>query len=99
MKNYEFESIKNEFLDIYAAICNLTEDEILNGPEDIFHPHFERLQHLIARKVDDHLADQLLCDRQLRPVVAGSLLTSQLKSIVPVLPSTADAGAESIDRG
>jgi hypothetical protein len=68
VKNYEFESIKNEILDIYAAIRDLTEDEILNGSEDIFHSHFERLQHLIARKVDDHLADELLCDRQLRPV-------------------------------
>jgi hypothetical protein len=66
MKNYEFESIKNEFLDIYAAICNLTDDEILNGPEDMFRSHFERLQILIAKDVDDHLAKELLCDREFR---------------------------------
>jgi hypothetical protein len=68
VKNYEFESIKNEFLDIYAAICDLTKDEILNGSEDIFRSHFERLQRLIAREVDDHLADELLCDREFRTI-------------------------------
>jgi hypothetical protein len=68
VKNYEFESIKNEFLDIYTAIRDLTDDEILNGPEDIFRSHFERLQHLIARDVEDQLANELLCDRQLRPI-------------------------------
>lgn len=66
MKGNEFNSIKNEFLDIYAAICNLTDDEILNGPEDIFRSHFERLQILIAKDVDDHLAKELLCDRELK---------------------------------
>jgi hypothetical protein len=49
MKNYEFESIKNKFLDIYTAICDLTDDKILNGPEHIFRSHFERLQRLMAR--------------------------------------------------
>jgi len=68
MKPNEFESIKNEFLDIYSAICDLTDDEILNGPENIFGSHFKRLQRLIAREVDDHLADELLCDRQLRSI-------------------------------
>jgi hypothetical protein len=68
MKKNEFESIKNEFLDIYAAICDLTDDEILNGPEHIFRSHFQRLQRLIARDVEDHLADKLLCDRQFRSI-------------------------------
>lgn len=66
MKKYEFETIKNEFLNIYAAICDLTEDEILSGPEDTFGSHFERLQRFIAREVEDQLANELLCDRQLR---------------------------------
>ena len=66
MKENEFESIKNEFLDIYAAIRDLTDDEILNGPENNFRLHFERLQRLIARDVDDQLADELLCDREFR---------------------------------
>lgn len=66
MKAYEFDSIKNEFLDIYATIRDLTDDEILNGPEDMFRSHFERLQILIARDVDDRLAKELLCDRELK---------------------------------
>ncbi len=78
VKNYEFTSIKNEFLDIYAAVCDLTEDEILNGSEDIFRSHFERLQRLIAREVDDHLAEELLCDRQLRPITKR---ISRLKTV------------------
>ena len=68
MKENEFDSIKKEFLDIYAAICDLTDDEILNGPEEIFRSHFERLQRLIARDVDDHLADELLYDREFRSI-------------------------------
>jgi len=68
MKENKFDSIKNEFLDIYAAICDLTDDEILNGPEGIFRSNFERLHRLIARDVDDHLANELLCDKQLRPI-------------------------------
>lgn len=66
MKAYEFESIKNEFLDIYSTIRDLTDDEILNGPEDMFRSHFEKLQRLIARDVDDRLAKELLCDREFR---------------------------------
>jgi hypothetical protein len=68
MKENEFESIKNEFLNIYTAIRDLTDDEILNGPEDISRSHFERLQHLIARDVEDHLADELLYDREFRSI-------------------------------
>ncbi|MBW2099933.1 MAG: methyltransferase [Deltaproteobacteria bacterium] len=68
MKAYTLDSIKNEFLDIYAAIQDLTDDEILSGPEDIVRPHFERLQRLIAMDVDDHAADEMLCDREFRSV-------------------------------
>jgi len=66
MKKNKFNSIKKELLDIYAAICDLTDDGILEGPENIFHSHFERLQRLIARDVEDHLASELLCDREFR---------------------------------
>ena len=68
MKDSRLSSIKNEFLDIYAAIQDLTDDEILRGPDDTFRSHFQRLQRLIATDVDDHLADELLCDPELRPV-------------------------------
>ncbi len=33
MKEYSLDSIKKEFQDIYAAIQDLTDDEILNDPE------------------------------------------------------------------
>jgi len=78
MKENEFELIKNEFLDIYAAIQDLTDDEILNGPEDIFRSHFEKLQRLIARDVEDHLADELLCNREFRSITKR---ISHLKTI------------------
>jgi len=68
MKESRLDAIKNEFLDIYAAIRDLTDDEILNGPEDIVRLNFERLQRLISRDVDDHLADELLCDREFQSI-------------------------------
>ena len=69
MKESGLNSIKNEFLHIYAAIRNLADDEMLSGPDDIFRSHFERLQRLIARDVDDHLTDEMLCDREFRIIV------------------------------
>ena len=68
MKENKFDSIKKELLDIYAHICDLTDDEILNGPENVFRFHFERLQRLIAMDVEDHLANELLCDRKFRSI-------------------------------
>jgi hypothetical protein len=64
MKEKALDSIKNEFLDIYAAIRDLSDDEILNGPDDIFRPHLERLNRLAALDVDDHAAEKILRDRQ-----------------------------------
>ncbi len=69
MKEGGLNSIKNEFLDIYTAIRNLADDEMLRAPDDIFRSHFERLQRLIARDVDDHLTDEMLCDREFRIIV------------------------------
>ncbi len=68
MKENRFDSIKKELLDIYAAICDLTDDEILNGTETVFRSHFKRLQGLIAMDVEDHLTDKLLCDKEFRPI-------------------------------
>ena len=69
MKESGLNSIKNEFLHIYAAIRNLADDEMLRAPDDIFRSHFDRLQRLIARDVDDHLTDEMLCDREFRIIV------------------------------
>ena len=69
MKEKRLDSIKNEFLDIYTAIRDLTDDEILNGPDDIFRPHFERLNRLAAIDVNDSLADKIFHDFELQPVI------------------------------
>jgi hypothetical protein len=68
MKKNRLDSIKNEFLDIYTAIQDLSEDEILNNPEGIFQPHFERLQHLIAVDIEDFETDEMLCDLEVQSI-------------------------------
>ena len=69
MKEKRSDSIKNEFLDIYASIRKLTDDEILNGHDDIFRHHFERLNRLAAIDVNDSLADKIFRDLELQPVI------------------------------
>ncbi|MFH2057974.1 MAG: nicotianamine synthase family protein [Pseudomonadota bacterium] len=68
MKKNRLDSIKNEFLDIYAAIQDLSEFEILNNPEGIFQSHFERLQRLIAMDIDNLAADEMLCDQRFQSI-------------------------------
>lgn len=68
MKENTLDSIKNEFLDIYSAIRDLSDNEILNGPDDIFRPYFERLNHLAAIDVDDQAAKKILQDRRFQSV-------------------------------
>ena len=41
MKENKLDSIKIEFLDIYAAIRELTDDEILSDSNDIICHHFK----------------------------------------------------------
>ena len=69
MKDSRLDSIKAEFLDIYNAIRDLSDDEILNGPDDISRPHFERLNRLAAMDVADDAAEKLLRDRELHSVI------------------------------
>jgi len=69
MKENSLDTIRNKFLDIYAAIRNLSDVEILNGPDDIFRPHFERLNRLAAIDVNDFLADKIFRDLELQPVI------------------------------
>lgn len=68
MKKNRLDAIKNEFLDIYAEIQNLSKDEILNHPEGIFQPHFERLQRLIVMDIDKLAADEMLCDLEFQSI-------------------------------
>jgi len=69
MKENSLDTIRNRFLDIYAAIHNLSDVEILNGPDDIFRPHFERLNRLAAIDINDSLADKIFCVLELQPVI------------------------------
>ncbi len=64
MKENTLDFIKNEFLNIYTAIRDLSDDDILDGPDDSFRPHFERLHCLAAMDVDDHAAEEILRDTE-----------------------------------
>ncbi|CAN2042110.1 histidine 2-aminobutanoyltransferase [Candidatus Magnetomoraceae bacterium gMMP-15] len=63
------DSIKNEFLDIYKALPNLSDDEILNGPDDIFRPHLERINQLTAMDVSDYAAEKILQDVEFQIII------------------------------
>ena len=63
MKENSLDFIKSEFMNIYAAIRDLSDDEILNGPDHVFRPHFERLQRLAAMDVEDYAAEKIHRDR------------------------------------
>ena len=78
MKENSLDTIRNKFLNIYAAIRDLSDVEILNGPDDIFRHHFERLNRLAAIDVNDFLADKIFFDLELQPVIK---LISHLKRI------------------
>ena len=64
MKENLLDSIKKEFMHIYSAIRDLSDNEILDGPDDTFRPQFERLQRLVAMDVDDHGAEKILRDQE-----------------------------------
>lgn len=62
MKKTGPDSIKNEFLDIYAAIRDASDDDILNGPDQHLRPFFEKLQYLLTLTIDDQEVEEMLCD-------------------------------------
>jgi len=66
MKETRLDSIKNELFDIWAAIQDLSDDDILNGPVHSFRPYFERLHHLLALNINDQEVNKMLRDRQFR---------------------------------
>ncbi len=69
MKRSSLDYVKDEFLDIYSSICNLTDKEILHKPDDDFRLHFERLNRLAAIEVDDQNVKEILCDKKFQPVI------------------------------
>ncbi|MBW2109233.1 MAG: methyltransferase [Deltaproteobacteria bacterium] len=62
MKKTALNFIKEEFMDIYGAVRDLSDEDILNGPEDIFRPYLERLNRLGAMDIDDHAVEEMLYD-------------------------------------
>ena len=73
MKKSSLYYVKDEFLDIYSSICNLTDEEILHKPDDDFRLHFERLNHLAAMDVDDQDVEEMLCDKKLQPLTEPTM--------------------------
>ncbi|MCD6271962.1 MAG: methyltransferase [Deltaproteobacteria bacterium] len=69
MKKSSLYYVKDEFLDSYSFICNLTDEEILYKPDDDFRLHFERLNRLAAMDVDDQDVEEILYDKKLQPVI------------------------------
>ncbi len=69
MKKSSLHYVKDEFLDIYSSICNLTDKEILYKPADTFRLHFERLNSLAAIDIDDQDVEEILYDKKLKPVI------------------------------
>jgi hypothetical protein len=47
----------------------MTEDQILDRPEDLFHPHMETLNRLAALEIDDRQVEALIADRSLKPAI------------------------------
>lgn len=78
MKENRADAIKNEFLKIYDAIKDLTNDEILNHNDDAFRPWFEKLHPLVAMDVDDQEVEEIIRDKKIRQVIKH---VSHLKKI------------------
>ena len=69
MKENRLDNIKNKFFDIYSAICDFTDNEIMHGPVELFRSHFERLNMIAAIDVDDCAVQIMIRDRKFRPVI------------------------------
>jgi hypothetical protein len=63
------ETIKNQLLEIFGDCRHLTENQILNRPEDVFLPHVETLNQLAVLDVDDHAVEALISDKALQPAI------------------------------
>lgn len=78
MKENRADTIKNEFLKIYEAIKDLTNDEILNDNDDAFRPRFEKLHPLVAMDIEDQEVEEITRDKKIRQVIKH---VSRLKRI------------------
>jgi hypothetical protein len=63
------ETIKKQLLQIFSSCRHLTEDQILNHPQDLFHIHVETLNRLATLEIDDQEVEALIADRSLKPAI------------------------------
>ncbi len=63
----DFTAIRGELLDIYDAIRDLNEEEILRAHPGIMDPPFRRLDQLAAMEIDDGVLEKLLAAPELKP--------------------------------
>ena len=63
------ETIKKQLLEIFNDCRDLTENQVLDRPQDVFLPHVETLNRLAALKIDDHEVDALISDKVLQPAI------------------------------
>lgn len=62
MRDSSPDSIKKEILDIYHAIKDLKDDEILHGPPSRPQDFYDRLSRLAAMKIEDNVVEEILHD-------------------------------------
>ena len=64
------ENIKEKLLAIFADCREISEQQILDLPEDPFYPQMETLNRMATLDVDDDQVDALIRDRSLQPAIA-----------------------------
>lgn len=63
MSENSYEKIRNEFLEFYATVRDLSDEEILNVPNDTFNNTYNRLLSLGSIIVDNSLAEKILMNQ------------------------------------
>lgn len=81
MKTDQFSFVKTTVQEIYCGIEGLTDDEILNGAEDRFRPHLDRLNRMAAMAVEDDLVAALLKNSELQSMLGPIARVKRIHSI------------------
>lgn len=71
MMGVDFAEIRNELLDIYGAIRDLSDEEILHASAAILEPPFRRLDHMAAMEVNVKVLAEILAAAELEPVLSA----------------------------
>lgn len=73
--------IKAELNDIYSAVVNLSDEDILYGSNDLFRPYLDRLNSIAAMDVEDSYAEVLLKDTDFKKIVSRISHVKRLNSM------------------